>query len=134
MMKISYITLGVGDLPRMKQFYLALGFQIIKESKDENHPYVMFESSRLVFALYPRELLAKQSGLSIDDKGINASISLSLNVGEKNVVDDILGIALNEGAQLCQQGFKPAWGGYCAYFKDPEENLWEIVWHPKYKF
>ena len=64
----------------------------------------------------------------------NKAMSISLNVSSKEQVDHILSRAEQLNAVISNAGRVPEWGGYCAYFKDPENNLWEIVWHEKYQF
>ena len=131
---ISYITLGVTDLKKMQAFYDALGFVLHSQSNAEDHPYVMYKSGALVLALYPKHLLEKQSGCSISESEKNGAMSLSLNVESKAVVDSTLALASKLNAEITREGFEPAWGGYCGYFKDPEKNLWEIVWNERFTF
>lgn len=131
---ISYITLGVTDLSVMQQFYDGLGFDLHKQSDDEEHPFVMYRSGALKLALYPKHLLAKQAGINVTDADSNDSMSLSLNVESKAAVDLILTKAKQLNIEITREGFQPEWGGYCGYFKDPENNLWEIVWHEKFVF
>ena len=131
---ISYITLAVTDLKKMKQFYDALDFEVFKQSDDEDHPYIMYKVGAIVLALYPKALLAKQSGCSETEFDNKSAISLSLNVENKTDVDALLTIVKEQNATVKRAGFEPAWGGYCAYFNDPENNLWEVVWHKNFKF
>lgn len=131
---ISYITLGVTDLSKMQDFYSALGFSVYKKGDSEEHPYVMYQSGALILALYPKQLLAKQAGILIDEMDQNRSFSLSLNLASKKAVEDYLAKAKQSNAVITRDAFEPAWGGYCGYFKDPENNLWEVVWHEKYQF
>lgn len=131
---ISYITLAVTDLSVMKHFYDALGFEIYKQSDDKSHPYVMYKSDALILALYPKELLAKQAGCEVNELNNNGAMSLSLNVESKSDVDATLSLAKKLNADITKEPFEPAWGGYCCYFKDPENNLWEIVWNDRYEF
>ncbi len=131
---MSYITLGVNDLKRMQEFYSELGFMLHAQSDDEDHPYVMYKSACLILALYPKHLLAKQSGCLIDESNNNGAMSLSLNVQSKAAVDIYLALAEQLNAEITREGFEPAWGGYCGYFKDPENNLWEIVWNEHFVF
>jgi len=131
---ISYITLAVTDLKTMQQFYDALGFKLHAQSDGEVHPYVMYKSGALILALYPKHLLAKQSGCLIDESNSNGAMSLSLNVESKESVDDYMALAKTLYAEITREGFVPAWGGYCGYFKDPENNLWEIVWNERFVF
>ena len=131
---ISYITLGVNDLNCMKDFYSGLGFTLHAQSQDKDFPYVMYKSGGLILALIPKDLLAKQSRCAIKKSETNNAMSLSLNVMSKDIVEEYLVLAKRLNAQITREGFEPAWGGYCAYFKDPEDNLWEIVWNPKFNF
>ena len=129
---ISYITLGVTDLERMQRFYTALGFESYAEGGNPEHPYVMYKCGNIILALYPRHLLAKQSGCTIE--GENQVMSISLNVEQRSDVDDFLEKAKQHQAKISREAFMPDWGGYCGYFKDPEANLWEVVWNEKYRF
>lgn len=131
---ISYITLAVTDLEKMQQFYSTLGFKEYKQSDDVNHPYTMYQSGTVILVLYPKHLLAKQSGCLMDESYSNGAMSLSLNVESKTAVDNVLSLAKQLNAEVTREGFEPEWGGYCAYFKDPEKNLWEIVWNEKFIF
>ncbi|HIG64184.1 MAG TPA: VOC family protein [Methyloprofundus sp.] len=129
-MRLSYITLAVTDFPSMFVFYQALGLPVHKLGKDPEQPFAMFAMGSLILALYPKALLAKQAGCAIE--GDNSALSLSLNVADKNQVNITLELALAHGARITRTPFQPEWGGYCGYFKDPEANLWEVVWHEKY--
>ena len=129
---LSYITLAVTDFPGMFAFYQSLGFPVHKLGKNPEQPFAMFSMGSLILALYPKSLLAKQAGCAIE--GDNTSMSLSLNVAKQSQVNAMLELAQAQGASITQEPFQPEWGGYCGYFKDPEANLWEIVWHENYLF
>lgn len=131
---ISYITLGVSNLELMENFYSSFGFEVFNQSKNIEHPFVMYKSGSLVLALYPKHLLAKQATCNIAEFDTNRAMSLSLNVQSKRLVDEFLGKAKMLKAEVTRDGFEPQWGGYCGYFKDPENNLWEVVWHEKFNF
>ena len=129
---ISFLTLGVTDLNNMQNFYNALGFELHKHSVKTEHPYVMYKCGNVILALYPKHLFAKQSGCTT--QGTNQAMSISLNVENMNDVDEILLKAKQQNAIITRQPFEPEWGGYCSYFQDPENNLWEVVWNPEYSF
>ena len=130
--RLSYITLGVTDFRQMYAFYQSLGFPVYKVSKKLNHSFAMFEMGSMILALYPKALLERQAGCVMGDA--NGTMSLSLNVAEKKQVDTFLSLAESKGATITKTPFQPDWGGYCGYFKDPEGNLWEVVWHENYRF
>ena len=131
---ISYVTLGVTDLETMQAFYSGFGFELYAQSDNIDHPFTLYKSGSLILALYPKHLLATQAACIIDDSDSNNAMSLSLNVANKESVDHYLEKAKQLNAVITKEGFIPAWGGYCAYFKDPENNLWEIAWHEKFVF
>lgn len=116
----------------MFSFYQALGFPVHKIGKNSEQPFAMFDMGSMILALYPKALLAKQAACVCT--GENFALSLSLNVADKNQVDVVLNLAGSQGARITRHPFQPDWGGYCGYFKDPEANLWEIVWHENYQF
>ena len=128
--RLSFITLGVSNFDAMFAFYESLGFSISKVSHDPQHPFAMFDMGGVTLALYPHSLLSQQAGCEVVSH--NTSMSLSLNVTNPEQVDSLLQLAQAKGALITRQPFTPAWGGVCAYFKDPEGNLWEIVWHDGY--
>jgi predicted lactoylglutathione lyase len=131
---ISYITLAVTDLKKMQQFYDALGFSLHAKNDNEDHPFTFYKSGTVILALYPKHLLAKQSGCFIGESHENMAMSLSLNVDSKMAVDSFMSSAKQLNAEITREGFEPSWGGYCGYFKDPENNLWEIVWNERFVF
>ena len=129
--RLSYITLAVTNFTKMFTFYQSLGFPVYRVSKNPEHSFAMFDMGGMVLALYPKALLEKQAGCAMGNA--NAAMSLSLNVADKKQVDALQRLAESKGATITQSPFQPEWGGYCAYFKDPEGNLWEIVWHVNYQ-
>jgi uncharacterized protein len=34
------------------------------------------------------------------------------------------------GAAIVKAPARTFWGGYAAYFADPDGHLWEVVWNP----
>jgi len=130
---LSYITLGVTDLALVQRFYKELGFSLYKQSTDDDHPFAFFKVGSVILALCPKHLLAKQSGCIINNDAVNQSLSLSLNVESRENIEKLLALAKSLSAEITREPFEPAWGGYCGYFKDPEKNLWEIVWHEDFE-
>ena len=131
-LRLSYITLAVTDFTQMCAFYQSLGFPLHNLGKNPEQPFAMFAMGSVILALYPKPLLAKQAGCIIE--GQNTAMSLSLNVADKSKVGTVLNLATSHGATITRRPFQPEWGGYCGYFKDPEGNLWEIVFHENYQF
>lgn len=58
-------------------------------------------------------------------------MTLSCNVASKEEVDQTTSAAEQAGATVIKPPHQVGWGGYVAWFSDPDGHLWEIVWNPK---
>ena len=124
--RISLVTLGVIDLSRAAAFYEALGWRASAASTDE---VVFFQANGLALAIYGRAALAADSGVP-HDRGGFSGIALAHNVRTKAEVDAIFDEAIRAGAEPTAPPEDTAWGGYSAYFADPDGHLWEVAWNP----
>jgi len=131
--RLSVVTLGALDLPRLRRFYEAMGWAPRAGSNDE---FATFVLGGVILALYPRHLLKAEaaSDLEAPAAGTWSGITLCLNVDERAQVDGVF-------EQACQAGARPVappedreWGGRSGYVADPEENRWEITWAPGVTF
>jgi predicted lactoylglutathione lyase len=52
-------------------------------------------------------------------------------VNSKEEVDAIMEEATRAGAKVVKPAQPTFWGGYAAYFLDPDEHLWEVLWNPQ---
>ena len=124
---ISVITLAVSDLERATRFYRdGLGLPI----RDDKPPVVYFQLQGTWLALFPREPLANYANVSPDGQGFSG-ITLSCNVDCKEEVDKTVIAAEQAGATVVNPAHQVGWGGYTAWFSDPDGHLWEIVWNPR---
>jgi len=53
------------------------------------------------------------------------------NVGSKEEVDAVVEQARRAGAKVVKPAGDTFYGGYAAYFQDPDDHLWEIAWNPQ---
>lgn len=125
--RISLITLGVDDLARSRDFYERLGFVLRKESNDSVMFFEMCD--RLTLALFSREALAEDAGVSSDGQGFRG-VALAHNVATEAEVDEVIAHAVACGATLVKPAQKAFWGGYSGYFADPDGFLWEVAFNP----
>lgn len=125
--RISLITLGVDDLARSRGFYERLGFVLRKESNDSVMFFEMCD--RLTLALFLREALAEDAGVSSDGQGFRG-VALAHNVATEAEVDEVIAHAVACGATLVKPAQKAFWGGYSGYFADPDGFLWEVAFNP----
>ena len=123
---ISFVTLGVGDLARSRQFYAALGW---KESSSSNADIAFFQAGSVAFALFQREALAEDANVAAQGSGFSG-VTLAHNVESEEAVVNTIAEAVAAGATLVRPADKVFWGGFRGYFSDPDGFLWEVCWNP----
>jgi catechol 2,3-dioxygenase-like lactoylglutathione lyase family enzyme len=123
--RLSVITLGARDLPRLREFYRGLGFVSTVEADDG---FTAFLTGGVVFSLYPIESLARLSGTEVPPEGIWSGTTLAINVDNRGDVDGAFAAALAAGATSAAAPADMDFGGRSAVFADPEGNRWEIAW------
>ncbi|SEA16869.1 hypothetical protein SAMN05192529_109150 [Arachidicoccus rhizosphaerae] len=128
---ISFITLGVKDLENMTHFYKeVLGWQMEKQQ-----PGVRFfkMASGIVFALFGQSDLAEDIGID-DFNTLGAStfkrMTLAINFDSIIKVDAFFAVLKQKGVVIQKAPQTVFWGGYSGYFKDPEDNYWEVAYNP----
>ncbi len=135
MNKITCICLGVRDMERSVIFYRdQLGFHTDSE---DNHPRVcFFDTPGTKFELYPLDLLAKDIDASdppVYHDGFGG-ITLAYNVDSRAKVDETIELVRKAGGRIVKEPQDAFWGGYHAYFSDPDGYYWEVVWGPDFWF
>ena len=134
MNKITCICLGVRDMEKSIKFYRdGLGYKT--DCKENNPPVIFFDTAGTKFELFPLEQLAKD----IDENNLPAGngfagITLSYNVEHKEDVDNVIELVRNAGGKIVKEPQDVFWGGYHAYFTDPDGYYWEVAWGPNFKF
>jgi catechol 2,3-dioxygenase-like lactoylglutathione lyase family enzyme len=123
--RLSLVTIGVSDVERARRFYEALGWTSRCEPGSD---VVFFQAGGMVVALWAREALAADSGVT--DSGGWGGITLAHNVGSPEEVDAILTAARAAGAKIARDAGRTFWGGYSGVFLDPDGHPWEIANNP----
>ena len=123
--RVSLITLGVGDLPRAKAFYEALGWR-----GQEVQETVFFQAGPIVVTLWSREALAADAGVDDAGPGGFGGIALAHDVRSEAEVDAIVAAAEAAGARVTQRPRRTFYGGYAGVFADPDGHVWEIAHNP----
>lgn len=131
--RITVITLGVDDLERSLRFYrdgLGLATEGIIGKEFEHGAVAFFDlQPGLKLAVWPRESLAKDSGLPPGPASAT-TFSLGHNVASRDEVDAVMAQAAVAGAVIVKAAQETFWGGYAGYFQDPDGHVWEVVWNP----
>ncbi|HUR91462.1 MAG TPA: VOC family protein [Gemmatimonadaceae bacterium] len=106
--RISLLTLGVDDLQRAVRFYRdGLGF--------ETEGIVGTEFDHGQADPNPTDL------------------TIGHNVSSKEEVDAVMRQASAAGAAIVKAAHETFWGGYAAYFQDPDGHIWEVAYNPKWE-
>lgn len=125
--RISFLTLGVGDLDRARAFYRdVLGWPLAAKS---NAHVAFFQLNGFVLALFPRTSLGDDAGVPLVEGGYSR-VTLAYNVRERGEVDALLGHLAGQGVTVVKPASDAVWGGRTGYFCDTEQNLWEVAWNP----
>lgn len=129
--RLNIVTLGVKDLQKSKEFYKnALGWEPAQGS-DEN--IVFFHHGGIVLGLYPVDKLAEDAGISEERSGFSG-VTLAINQDSKNAVTETFERAVKNGAKVLVEPRETFWGGFDAYFADPDGHTWEIAWAPFWEY
>ena len=122
--RVSVITLGVTDVAAARLFYEQLGWS----GRSPDGEVVFFQVGGMVLALWGRDLLASDSGVS--DGGGWGGVTLAHNVASPEEVDAVLEQVAGAGGEVVRRGRPTTWGGYAGAFVDLDGHPWEVAHNP----
>jgi uncharacterized protein len=132
--RISVLTLGVADLERALAFYrdgLGLPTEGIVGREFEHGAVAFFAlAGGLKLAIWAQDDIAHDSGLPKGQDNDPTAFTIGHNVASPEEVDAVLDLARRAGADIVKPAQNTFYGGYAAYFRDPDGHLWEVVWNP----
>ena len=125
--RVSLVTLGVRDLARARAFYEGLGWTTRAAPEDD---VVFFQAGGMVVALWSRERLAEDSGVT--DAGGWGGVTFAYNTRSNGEVDAVIEEARAAGARIAREPAETFWGGYSGVFVDPDGHPWEVAHNPRW--
>jgi len=125
--RLTVVTLGARDLPRLRTFYEGLGWQPLAGSDDG---WAGFLLGGVLLTMFPLESLAAEAAPGRPIQTGFSGITLACNVDTEEQVDIAYAAAIAAGATPIAVPVAREWGGRSGYFADPEDNRWEIAWAP----
>lgn len=132
--RISVLTLGVADLERALAFYrdgLGLPTEGIVGREFEHGAVAFFGlAGGLKLAIWAQDDIAHDTGLSQSRSNDPTAFTIGHNVASREEVDTVLEQARRAGAGIVKPAQDTFYGGYAAYFRDPDGHVWEVVWNP----
>jgi uncharacterized protein len=127
--RLDLLTVAVDDLAAERRFYLdGLGWQASLDVPGE----VLFLQlgHGLLVGLFGARDLAEDMGTDPASVVVGAGFTLAHNVGSPEEVREVLARAQAAGATVVKPAQDAAFGGYHAYFADPDGIRWEVAWNP----
>jgi predicted lactoylglutathione lyase len=123
--RISLVTLGVSDISRSFDFYKRLGWhgQEVEET-------VFFQTGGIGVVLWHQDKLADDAGVEQVSGSAFRGVAIAHNVRTKDEVDLVIATAVAAGASITRPPADTFYGGYAAYFADPDGHVWEIAYNP----
>jgi hypothetical protein len=125
---VSLLTLGVRDVAASTAFYERLGFPLSSASVPGEVSF--FRTAGSLLAVWDRAALAADAQFPDPETGGFRGVSLAINLAARDEVDDALAAAEAAGARVLKPAQETDWGGYHAYFADPDGHAWEVAHNP----
>lgn len=125
--RLNILTLGVRDLPKVRSFYEALGW----ESRSEGDEFARFRTGGATLALFSLDLLAGEADmLPSESTGGFSGSTCAVVVEEEAMVDEAIERVREVGGRVLAEPVAREWGGRSGYFADPEGKVWELARMP----
>lgn len=111
-----------------------LGFQT--DCKEDNPPVCFFNTSGTKLELYPLHLLAEDIHPDLPPKTCAGfgGITLAYNADSRQKANEVIELVRNAAGTIVKEPQEVFWGGYHAYFADPDGYYWEVAWGPDFKY
>ena len=87
---------------------------------------IFIKMNGFFLSLYPHDELAADAKIQ-ENRSSFRGFTLSYNVSNRSQVEEVLRFANKAGAKIIKPGQNASWGGYSAYFSDPDGFLWEVA-------
>lgn len=121
----NIITLGVRDFDAQRDFYRRLGWSQAFDSDD----FAVFELRGALVALFPLDKLAADSRTDPGNERDGIRFSIIIIADHPREVDELADRVRAAGGRFTKDPMDADFfEGRSAYFADPEDNYWEIVW------
>lgn len=121
----NVITLGVRDLPALRDFYRRLGWPQVVDDDD----FAAFELRGAVLTLYPVDKLAADGQREPERGNGGIRFTIGVMVDSAQAVDELAESMRRAGGRVTKEPVDAeVFEGRSAYVADPEGNYWEIAW------
>jgi uncharacterized protein len=126
--RLSFVTLVVRDVARSKGFYVdGLGWPAELDVPGE--VLMIRVGEKIVLSLWQESAAVEEIGPIARAEGA-LPFTLAHNVASPAEVDQVVADAEASGATVVAAPTSREWGGYSAYFADPDGFRWEVAHNP----
>jgi|GEM_PF-653616 len=124
--RLTVATLGARDVKTLRDFYAGLGWPVLVDSDD----FVAFQTQGALLAIFALSELEADARTKANapENGLRG-FTLAINVGSREEVDSTIAAIHSHGGRITKQPVDATlFDGRSAYFADPEDNYWEVVY------
>lgn len=121
----AVVTLGARRFAELRDFYRGLGWPLAVDLDD----FAAFGLRGAVLAIFPLDKLAADAKVQAGGPDRGLRLSLAIVVDRREQVDAVIESLRRAGARITKEPVdSDLFEGRSAYFADPEDNYWEVVW------
>lgn len=121
-----FVNLPTADLPKAKEFYTALGAEIVPEFTDDNAACVKWDDN-VFFMVLTKEYFGTFTDKAVVDPASSAQVITALSRDSRAEVDVVRDAVLAAGGS--QNGEAKDYGFmYQVSLNDPDGNILEFLW------
>lgn len=121
-----FINLPIKNIEKSREFWTVLGFGFNEQFCDDNALCLVLNDGTIYAMLISYELYSTFTNRPIAD-GTTTQVLLSIDVGSRDRVDEIMVAALQNGATRYLEPSDMGWM-YYDRFVDPDGHQWEITY------
>lgn len=121
-----YINLPVKNIEKTREFWTKLGFSFNEKFSDDKALCLVLNDGNIYAMLISYEFYSTFTNRPIAD-GSTTQVLLAIDVGSKDRVDEIIRIALENGATRYLEPSDEGWM-YYDRFADLDGHQWEVMY------
>ncbi len=122
---LSMVVLSVGDMPTLRGYYRALGWQ---EQPGASDALAIFQLGGVALALHPRSDPQPVTGPNSAATPDRSAVTLVVRLATRDEVTSAFSSAVQAGGQAVSEPEDQPWGGRSGLVADLEDNRWELLW------
>ncbi len=123
--KSIYVNLPVTDLGKTREFWTKLGFSFNEQFSDDKGLCLVLNEGSIYSMLITREFFSTFTNRPLSD-GSTTQVLISIEVENRERVDEIISLALQQGGTRYHDPADHGWMYYDS-FADLDGHQWEVM-------